>query len=213
MRSDGLFGINGFLQDVFSSLSLADALINNQSAVTVSIIKNPQTLGNLNAQFQLANPSGADEFYLGGQNIPLGAALGPSTAPFTLIDDTKHSGTFGFASSLYVATNIYAPISLVRSNGTYGTVTMWVSTTNGTAIAGTDYNGLTNLACDLSCRAVVNNSFTVTNIPNGLISTNFVEKTVNLRLTISHRTRATAMRRWEYPTPCSASSTPISRVI
>ncbi len=182
LRSDGLFGGNGFLQDVFGSLSLADAVINDQSIVTVSIIKDPSTLGNLNAQFQLANPSGADEFYLGGQNIPLGAALGPSTAPFTLIDDTKQAGTFGFVSPLYVATNIFASISVARSNGVYGNFTVYAGTSNGTAIAGVDYNGFTNLQVFFP-QGTVNNSFTVTNRANGLISTNFVEKTVNLRLT------------------------------
>jgi uncharacterized delta-60 repeat protein len=180
-HGDGLFGVNGFLQDVFNFLSLADAGINRQSAVTVSVIKNPLTSGDLNAQFQLANPSGADEFYLGGENIPLGAALGPSAAPFTVIDDTKQSGVLGFVSPVYIATNISAVISLVRSNGTYGTVTMRASTTNGTALAGTDYNGITNLTMTF-LNGVVTNSFTVTNKPNGLISTNFVEKFLNLRL-------------------------------
>jgi uncharacterized delta-60 repeat protein len=180
-RGDGLFGVNGFLQDVFNFLSLADAGINRQSAVTVSVIKNPLSSGDLNAQFQLANPSGADEFYLGGQNIPLGAALGRSAAPFTVIDDTKKSGVLGFVSPVYIATNIGAVISLGRSNGTYGPVTMRASTTDGTALAGTDYNGITNLTVTF-LDGVVTNSFTVTNKPNGLISTNFVEKFLNLRL-------------------------------
>ena len=185
LRSDGLFGVSGFLQDVFSSLALADSLINNQSVVTVSIIKDPSTLGDLNAQFQLANPSGADEFYLGGQNIPLGAALGPSTAPFTLIDDTKQSGTFGFVSPLLVATNVFTPVTIVRSNGLYGTVTMWVTTSNGTARAGFEYNGFTNLLITF-LQGDVSKTFTVTNRNAGLISTNFVENTLNLRLSNLH---------------------------
>ena len=180
-RSDGLFGVNGFLQDIYNFLSQADSIINRQSAVTVSVIKNTQTSGNLNAQFQLANPSGADTFYLGGENIPLGGALGPSAAPFTVIDDTQQAGVVGFVSPVYTATNIGAVIGLVRSNGTYGTVTMRASTTNGTAIVGTDYNGITNLTVSFQ-QSVVTNSFTVTNLPNGLISTNFVEKFLNLRL-------------------------------
>ena len=180
-HGDGLFGVNGFLQDVFNFLSLADAGINRQSAVTVSVIKNPLTSGDLNAQFQLANPSGADEFYLGGENIPLGAALGPSAAPFTVIDDTKQSGVLGFVSPVYTATNIGAVISLGRSNGTYGPVTMRASTANGTALAGTDYNGITNLTVTF-LDGVVTNSFTVTIKPNGLISTNFLEKFLYLRL-------------------------------
>jgi uncharacterized delta-60 repeat protein len=182
LRSDGLFGANGSLQDVFSSLSLVDALINTQSDVTVSIKNNKQTSGNLNAQFQLANPSGADTFYLGGENIPLGAALGASAVPFTLIDDNKQSGTLGFASTNYVATNTNAVISLVRSNGTYGTVNMLASTADGTALAGTDYNGITNLGLTFG-GGVVTNSFTVTIINNGLESTNFAEKFLNLHLT------------------------------
>ena len=183
LRGDGLFGSNGSLQDVFANLVPTDALINNLSAVTVSIIKNNQTSGDLNAQFQLANPSGADEFYLGGQNIPLGTALGPSVAPLTVIDDTKQSGVFGFISPVYIATNINAVINLVRSNGTYGRFTMWASTSNGTAIAGIDYNGITNYTVTFFDGQRTNsNPFTVTNLPNGIFSTNFVEKYLNLTL-------------------------------
>jgi uncharacterized delta-60 repeat protein len=183
LRSDGLFGINGFLQDAFASLTRADALINSNSNVSVSIIKNNQTSGDLKAQFQLANPSGADTFYLGGENIPLGTALGPSLVPFTLIDDTQSAGVLGFISPVYTATNLGAVISLVRSNGTYGTVTMKASTTNGTALAGIDYIGITNLPVTFPQYGAVTNSFTVTNLNNGISSTNFVEKYLNLRLT------------------------------
>ncbi len=182
LRSDGLFGINGSLQSVFASLSQADSVINDLSDVTVSIIKDPQTLGDLSATAQLANPSGADEFYLGGQNIPLGAALGPNTAPFTLFDDTKQAGQFGFTSSLYVATNTYATINLARSNGIYGNYTLWITTSNGTAISGRDYYGFTNLQV-IFPQGVVSNSFTITNTLSGLISTNFVENTVFMRVT------------------------------
>jgi uncharacterized delta-60 repeat protein len=186
LRSDGLFGDNGSLmQDVFSYLSLPDKAIKKQSAVTVSVIKNNQTSGNLDAQFQLANPSGADEFYLGGQNIPLGAALGVSAAPFTVIDDNKNAGVVGFVSPVYIATNINAVIGLVRSNGIYGTITMTCSTSNGTAIAGVDYIAipLTPPTTRSFGPGVTTNSFTVTNLPAGLIYTNFTEKFYNLRLT------------------------------
>ena len=124
LRGDGLFGNNGLLQNIFTTLGLADSDINAASLVTVNIYKDLQNLGNLDGVCQLANPSGADEFYLGGENIPLGVALGPSTAPFTIIDNTEYSGTVGFSSSLYVATNTFAPITLTRSNGVFGTLTM-----------------------------------------------------------------------------------------
>ena len=107
-------------------------------------------------------PAGADTFYIGGGNIPLGGALGPSLAPFTVIGDYTPAGMLGFVSRFYPATNIIAVITLVRSNGTYGTVTMNASATNGTALAGTDFNGITNARSFLP--DVVTNAFTITNL-------------------------------------------------
>ncbi|HXB58007.1 MAG TPA: hypothetical protein VNU95_00475, partial [Candidatus Acidoferrales bacterium] len=123
-RSDGLFGLNGSLEDIYGNvLPLADLPLNDQSLATVSVINDAQKSGNLNAQFQLANPSSDDTFYLGGENIPLGSALGSaSTEPFTVIDNTSQSGTFSFLSANYFATNSTAVIPIVRSNGLFGTV-------------------------------------------------------------------------------------------
>ncbi len=182
LRSDGLFGNNGGLEDVFAPLSQSDSSISANALVTLNIYNNLLTLGNLNATFQLANPGGADVFYLGGQDIPLGSALGSSTAPFTLIDDSKYSGSFGFISPLYVATNIITAIEVVRSNGVYGSWNMKAFASNGTAIVGIDYKGLTNKLVSIADHHVTN-FFAITNISSGLQSTNFVEKTVNLYLT------------------------------
>src|ERR1035437_5777093 len=182
MHSDGLYGVNGFLVDPFGlSLTRADAAINNLSLVTVTVIKHKATSGNLNAQFQLANPSGPDQFYLGGQNIPLGGALGVSVAPLTIIDDTQQPGTFGFSSATFTATNLTAAISVLRSNGVFGVVSMQYSTSNGTAVVGTDYTGITNQNLVFNPN-VVSNGFIVTVKNTGLIYTNMTEKTVNLRL-------------------------------
>lgn len=181
-RSEGLFGLNGDLQDIYGLyLTLADLPINEQSGVSVSIINNSQKSGNLNAQFQLSNPSGDSEFYLGGENIPVCSALGESSAPFTIIDDTSQSGTFSFLSPEFIATNGTAIISIMRSNGVFGTVTMRCFATNGTAVAGVDYRGVTNLLVQFA--GITSNSFPVTILNQGLISTNFTEKTVNLSFT------------------------------
>jgi uncharacterized delta-60 repeat protein len=184
-RSDGLFGLGGSLEDPYGLfLTLADLPINNQSIATVSVINNSQTSGNLNAQFQLANPSGANEFYLGGENIPLGTALGASSVPFTVVDDTSPSGTFSFYNTNFIATNSPVSIPVVRSNGVFGIVTMRAWATNGTAINGTDYRGVTNFSLQFGTgNNVSSNSYSVTILANGLISTNFVGKTVNLSLT------------------------------
>ncbi|HEY1787979.1 MAG TPA: Calx-beta domain-containing protein, partial [Verrucomicrobiae bacterium] len=181
-RSDGLFGLNGSLEDVYGLfLTLADLPLNNQSAVTVSVINNAQKSGNENAGFQLANPSSDNEFYLGSENIPLGAALGANNAPFTLIDNTSQAGTLSFLSTNYIATNSLANITVVRSNGVFGIVSMRCFATNGTAIAGTDYWGVTNFSLQFGA-GVTSNAFTVTILANGLVSTNFVEKTISLSL-------------------------------
>ncbi len=179
-RSDGLFGKNGFLIDPYGlSLTLSDAIVNNQSEVTVSIINNKLTSGDLNAQFQLANPSVADTFYLGGEEIPLGTGLGVSSAPFKLVDDTSYPGTFSFSSPTFIATNLNPTITVLRSNGVFGVVSMKYSTTNGTALAGIDYVGLTNQNLVFS-QNIVSNKFNVTLKGDSYISS--VEKTVNLRL-------------------------------
>jgi uncharacterized delta-60 repeat protein len=180
-HSAGLFGQNGALMDPYNLfLGSSDKIINNQSAVTLSIINNRQSSGDLNAKFQLANPAGPDLFYLGGESIPLGGALGASTAPFTLIDDNKQSGTFGFSSTNYVATNTTAVIGLTRSNGTYGTVSLKYSTTDGTATNGLDYIATNGTATFLP--GALGTNFYVTIINAGLIYTNQIEKTVNLHL-------------------------------
>jgi uncharacterized delta-60 repeat protein len=182
-RSDGLFGLNGALEDIYGHfLPLSDIQINNLSLTTVSIINNAQKSGNLNAGFQLANPSGADTFYLGGENIPLGAALGGSSAPFTVIDNTSQAGTFSFLSANFNATNTTAIIPVIRSNGLFGTVSMRCFATNGTALAGTDFRGVTNFSLQFGA-GIASNAYSVTILANGLISTNFVEKTINLSLT------------------------------
>jgi len=185
MHEDGLSGVDGFLVDPYGlSLPRSDLAINNLSTVTVSILKDTQNPGNLSAQFQLANPAQADQFYLGGENIPLGGALGASSAPLTIVDTTQTPGVFGFSSSNFVATSSSAPISVLRSNGIVGNITVRYSTinSNSTAVVGTDYTGLTNAGPLVFGPGVVSNGFTVTLKQNGYIYTNMTEKTVCLAL-------------------------------
>jgi uncharacterized delta-60 repeat protein len=187
MHSDGLSGVNGFLVDPYGgslTTTAADKAVNKLTSVTVSIIKDITNSGNLNAQFQLANPPQADQFFLGGENIPLGAALGASLVPLTIVDDTQKPGVFGFSSTSFVATNLSPSISVLRSNGVAGSISMRYSTinSNGTAVVGTDFTGLTNAGPLTFGQGVVSNAFNVTVKNNGIISTNLLEKTVFLAL-------------------------------
>src|SRR6185503_10223362 len=72
-------------------------------------------------------------------------------------------------------------ITLVRSNGVYGVVSLRASSSNGTAVVGADYVGVTNLNLVFG-QSVTSNGFNMTVKNNGIIYTNIVEKTVNLRL-------------------------------
>ena len=100
MHSDGLFGTNTFLSDLFGNFwwNFPDTL---SAGVTVSVTPNQNVRGNLSADFLLDSPVGADQFYLGGQNIPLGVAIGRSGAAFSVVDDLKQYGTFGFTATNY----------------------------------------------------------------------------------------------------------------
>ncbi len=93
MHSDGLYGTNGFVQDPYGRFINSIGQPETLATVSVSITDNTDNLNNLNAKFQLSDPV-QDQFYLGGQDIPLGVALGQSTAPFTLIDDHEGAGNF-----------------------------------------------------------------------------------------------------------------------
>ena len=181
MHSDGLFGRSGLVTDIYGSIWAGT--VPNLSQVIVSLPINTSVAGDLTANFRLANPSQADQFYLGGQDIPLGGALGISVSPFKLIDDAKTPGVFGFASSTFIATNASAAISVLRNNGVSGQVSIYGSTSNGTAVAGTDYTAINPNPKVLNFGpGVVSNGFNVSILNQGYIYTNFTEKTVILRL-------------------------------
>jgi len=177
-REDGLWGVGGSLIDPLGlALPQADKAINNLSTVSVGIIANSANPGNLSAQFQLANPSLGDTFYLGGEGIPVGAALGVPSAPFTLIDDTTFPGQFGFVSTNYTATNI----TVVRSNGMAGVVKMLANTiaSNSTATLNVDYRAVVNAQLQFNT-GVASTNFNVTVLNSGTVTN--IDKYVWLRL-------------------------------
>jgi uncharacterized delta-60 repeat protein len=180
MHSDGLLGTNTFIMDSFGRF-----FEETESQVTLSVFNDAASSGDLSAQLQMANPANADQFYLGGQNIPLGVALGMSSAPLTIVDDLHSSGVISFASTNYVSTGGTAMIGVVRTNGNYGKVTVaYMTVTNGsTALPNTDFvpvqtstqNGLA------LANGVSSNAFGVVVKQTNYITS--VEKFVNLSLT------------------------------
>ena len=63
---------------------------------------------------------------LGGETIPLGAALGDTSARVTIVDNDVARGTFVFASPTYTFNkgDGFAHLTVLRTNGTAGTVTV-----------------------------------------------------------------------------------------
>ncbi len=135
-HSDGFAGNNSIPTDVYNHTWFPYS----PGTLTMTI-KNSGIPGNVDTQVQLANPSGADQFFLGGQNIPLGNALGASTAPLNIIDDNQSPGTISFASvNFYVNENgTNATIVLTRTNGSAGFPSVILSTLDGTGHAGSNY--------------------------------------------------------------------------
>jgi uncharacterized delta-60 repeat protein len=178
MHSDGLYAGSGLMSDTFGRNWYFG--FNGPAAINISIINNTSSSGDLSAQIQLANPAGADQFYLGGQNIPLGVALGESSAPLTIVDNSHQDGVFGFASASYTATNSPATVGIVRASSSSGTVQLsYQTTTNGsTAIAGVDYTPASGVLTFNPGQT--NNSFPVT--VNGISYITNVEKTAGLQL-------------------------------
>jgi uncharacterized delta-60 repeat protein len=178
MHSDGLWGTNTVMNDVFGKLwSLG---INGMGSVIVTINNNQSTVGDVHSQFQLANPPGADQFFLGGQNIPLGVALARSVAPLNIADDSKNPGTFGFSAPFFSA-SANAVITVTRTNGANNSnpITVDYATSAGSnTVSGVDY-------FDTSGTLTFNNGDTLKAFAVQIVQSNYissVEKTVNLRL-------------------------------
>ena len=113
--------------------------------VVFYFLQNTNTTQNKSFNLQLSNPNDTDYFLLGGVKIPTGVAKGFQTlAPVTILSYVTSPGTLSFSSATYkiaepIAGTTNAIITVIRTNGTAGIVTIQYSTFNGTATNGTDY--------------------------------------------------------------------------
>ena len=113
-------------------------------------------------------------------NVSGGATLGATNAVLTIIDNDSPNGRLNFSSANY-ATNENAGAALVtinRTGGSQGTLAVYFATSNGTAVAGSDYIGVTNVLTwnpgDIAPKTI-----SITVFDNGLVDGN---RTINLRL-------------------------------
>lgn len=169
MESDGSAGINPNI----ASLTIPPS----------TVVQGNRTIG-----LELALPTGADVFFLGGENIPLGSALATSESTFTIVDNNRLAGALGFTASSFAVNEGAgaAVITVTRTNGSAGQVTVAFETTTATngfppslnpAVPGTDYTATNGTLTFPS--GVTNKSFAVGIKDNSLVQP---DRTVNLLL-------------------------------
>jgi uncharacterized repeat protein (TIGR01451 family)/uncharacterized delta-60 repeat protein len=128
---DGIFGNNNGFGPYVDPTKLIDVPDND---VFIGLIDNTNVSGNRQFALELDNPSDNDNFLLGGQKIPLGVAIGQASATVTIVDPHTLPGVLGFSSPTYScseATN--ALITITRTNGITGLVSVEFQTLNGSA--------------------------------------------------------------------------------
>ena len=175
---DGLFGPNnGSFQGCMATVD-PNVFLCAPPLVYVTLLDNTNMSGNRQLTLELDNPGDNDQFLLGGEKVPLGVALGRSSATITIIDPHTLAGVLGFSSPTYtVNETTNATIFVTRTNGSTGLVTVNFQTLNGTATNGVHYR--TNYGrLDFHPGELVK-SFTVTNINESIKEG---DHTVNLRL-------------------------------
>jgi uncharacterized delta-60 repeat protein len=131
-RSDGEYGFNNDIQ------SIAD---DGESDLFLNIYNDPGAKPIIYADLNLLNLNANNRLSLGGVTIPFGPALGQYSAQLNIINDNFPSGTIGFSATNYnvLESAGSVTITLLRTNGTYGTPSVTVNTANGTAKDGTDF--------------------------------------------------------------------------
>jgi uncharacterized delta-60 repeat protein len=146
MFSDGVYGTNNVDNVVIPGYVYS----NPDDDVYVSVMHRPGIQGDRSVPFQLSVPSCNDVFYLGGEDIPLASALGAATATLNIFENDVNAGAIGFSALTYFVNKngTNAVVTLTRTNGSTGVVTVLFATADGlppdAAISGADFVGITN---------------------------------------------------------------------
>ena len=141
--ADGIFGTNNVSRVVTGPNNF---ILSASDDITVTIPHVLGVQGNRTTSFKMDVPSGADVFYLGGENIPLGGALGRSVASLQINEVDSLPGIISFTSAGFTVNEngTNAVILLSRTNGSAGSVSVVFATANGTAVSSLNYTGQTN---------------------------------------------------------------------
>jgi uncharacterized delta-60 repeat protein len=148
--SDGFYGNNTSIQpgnptgqtDVNLNLNIYDNLAAQQNLLASLSLLN---ITELNITTNAGGvPPQAGPLMLGGVVIPTFPALGMPGAALEIINNNFPVGFVGFSSTNYTAINTSnsVTITVVRTNGSYGPVSVTYFTANGTALAGSNYTAI-----------------------------------------------------------------------
>ena len=112
-----------------------------QDDIIVTVLGNAANQNNQVAPMSLNTPSQMDIVWLGGENVAVGGALGRPSSSLTILSDYKQPGVIGFTSPEFYVNEAdgTALITLSRTNGSDGLISIQYTTLNGTATQGVDY--------------------------------------------------------------------------
>lgn len=153
MKSDGFYG---------PSENLIPAPNSKEPSIPLylDIADNQSVDGNRAALLGLLQPDGTSTFALGGETIPLGVAFGTRDSRLQIVDNDYYAGTFGFSVSNYTVVrgpaNTTVTVTVVRTNGATGNVSLNFATSPGTALTGLDFvntNGVLSFGSAVTSRS------------------------------------------------------------
>lgn len=177
---DGTFGQNNGFGD---SVDPATRVSYPDNDVFISMIDNTVVDGNRQFNLELLNPTSGDLFLLGGEKIPLGIGLGRSSGNVTIVDNDTLAGTLSFASTNFNVSEggTNALVTVVRTGGSAGSVSVAYTTADGSATNGSDYkfrSGTLTFG-----PGVTNNTFTIP-----IIDDSVAEDDETILIQLSHPT-------------------------
>jgi uncharacterized delta-60 repeat protein len=153
-QGDGYWGFN-ILPSTGSANALLPTTDFGDSTLNLNIFDDLAAQENLKASLSLLNitelgitsPPGTTNgpLTLGGVIVPMYPALGTPAAPLEIINNNFPVGYVGFSATNFTAVNTSNTVTLtvIRTNGNYGPISLVYYTANGTALNGSNYTGVT----------------------------------------------------------------------
>ncbi len=147
IRADGNFAMN--YQPLAADFTLGNThwlvFPGHTADILISLNDNASLDGDRALQYSLYRPGGTDFTLLGGENIPFGAALIRRASAMTILEDDNSPGVLGFSATNYTVSEGVgnAVLTVTRTNGGIGRVTVQYSTLSGTATAHSDFTPVT----------------------------------------------------------------------